>query len=155
MADTIKLSDLTSRFTAVTEYELFETSEYQGVPGDYLSKKVTKSILLGYKQYVCLLSQSGVANPTINELCGDLGTVTIARTSLGVYQVTATGLLALTKTFINIGNVFNNGSIAFSVIQVGQNTLNLNGFTIYTFDDSFNLSDDVLLDTPLEIRVYY
>lgn len=155
MADTIKLSDLTSRFTAVTEDELFETSEYQGVPGDYLSKKVTKSILLGYKQFVGLLSQSGVANPTINQLCPDLGTVTIARTGIGVYQVTATGLLTLTKTMIHVGGVFNNGPIAFSIIQVGQTSLGLNGFIIYTHDDSLNLSDDILLDTPLEIRVYY
>lgn len=155
MADTIKLSDLTSRFTAVTEDELFETSEYQGVPGDYLSKKVTKSILLGYKQFVGTLTQSGTSNPTSNILCGDLGTVTFSRNSIGNYTCTATGLLTLTKLCVIFGNEIEIATTDYASIIVIPGSITVNTFDFYTRDQTGALSDDILKETTIEIRVYY
>lgn len=160
MADTIKLSDLTSRFTAVTEDELFETSEYQGVPGDYLSKKITRSIFLGYKDYHVNLSQTGTAAPTKNEFINSFGATTFSFTRLatGNYKCTAsTAIFAATKVVLIFGNMIDGSVSTYSNISVDWNTLTTTEFEFMTYNDSdpHVPADGILKETFLEIRVYY
>lgn len=144
MADTAKISDLTSRYTAVTEDELIEISEYQGTPGDYISKKIKKSILLGYKTWAGNISQSGTSAPTANELKNDFGSSPVfARTGGGAYTFTLTGLLTETKVAILTGQ--NGSDVFYAIKQAGNDNVILFG----------TLSDDILDSNFLEIRVYY
>ena len=149
MADTIKLSDLTSRFTAVTEDELFETSEYQGVPGDYLSKKVTKSILLGYKSYHNAPSQTGTSAPTSNEFKNDFGgTPSWSYVGPGRYDLTITGAFTANKTIALLS-----GAVDYTVsaARMGDNVVRL-----YVDDLSSTGANNILDGSMLlEIRVYY
>jgi hypothetical protein len=154
MADEKKISELTERFTAVTQDEYFLISEYTGVPTIYESKKIKKSILLGYKQFVATLSQTGTSDPTANILCGDLGTVTFTRNSVGNYTATGTGLFALTKLVVRFGNEINTATTSHAFITVLQSSITVNSFDFTTRKNTGDLFDGILSETGIEIRVY-
>ena len=153
MADETKISQLTERFTAVTEDEYFLISEYTGVPTIYESKKIKKTILLGFTEYASRLEQQVTNNPTQNVLCGDLGVVSYLRLGVGTYRCTGTGLFSVGKTFIVFGNVFNDAGINNGSVQINGTTLTSDEFEFTTYNDGV-VSDNVLLDTAISIKVY-
>jgi len=157
MADTIKLSDLTERFTAVTEDELFEISEYQGIPGDYESKKVKRSRILGYSDFHAKLTQTGTSAPTKNELIANLGaTVSFVRNSVGNYTCNCVGAFSdPDKISVYFGNEFNIAISDTCHISVVPGSFTNDSFDFYTRDSSDAFSDDILEKTSIEIRKYY
>jgi len=103
----------------------------------------------GYLSFVCLLSQSGAANPqpdnVIENSLGVLGAYTaFTRVSSGEYNFNATGKFKLLKTivFINGGSAENNHDIAWEVIDADN-------LRIRTHN-----SDGKLTKASLEIRTY-
>jgi hypothetical protein len=102
-----------------------------------------------YLSFVCLLSQSGAANPQPNlVLENSLGIPTpftaFTRVSSGEYNLSATGKFKLLKTivFINGGSAENNHDVAWEVIDADN-------LRIRTHN-----SDDKLTKASLEIRTY-
>jgi hypothetical protein len=144
MADEVKISDLTQRFTAITEEDFLLISEYQGTPGEYESKKIIKSRILGYKSWSGNISQAGTGAPTANELKNDFGTTpTFAYVGGGAYTLTLTGLLTEAKTAVFTGQ--NGTDVFYAQKEVGNDNVVLLGAP----------GDDILSNNFLEIRVYY
>ena len=112
---------------------------------------------LPYKIYSGIITQSGTSNPTINVLQNTTGgTVSIARSSTGVYFATLTGASFTSgKTFClqNMGVFMGtlNTDTPFR-IEFSYTTSN---FTLYTNKTSTNtLTDGLLEGLYFEIRVY-
>jgi hypothetical protein len=111
-----------------------------------------------YKSYVALLSQTASGAPTATVLENTLGvTVTYSYNSSGDYGLTATGALTANKTFVTIGNpttLSQVGSVqmyATSAIPDGSG----NDVSIIVYETSTAVfTDDILVNTPIEIRVY-
>lgn len=170
--ETAKTSDLDQRFTAVTEDELFEISEYQGTPGDYLSKFVKRSYILGYKSIQHQITQTGGAAPSQNELQNFIGSVAWSRVAAGDYELTGTNLFTANKTVIcgmgsldgTNGHVWQGiaksgvgGAIVgfYSLYRVDANTIKMLVMdNTYTLVDLSSLIGTAYIDLP-EIRVYY
>lgn len=105
------------------------------------------AITLPYKCYCVLLSQTGTAAPTVVTLQNTIGTIVWARTSQGLYTGTLVGAFTVDKTFL----LFQGG------VQLGSSTDVISAFTrtsanVVTL--STNGSDDVILKSSIEIRVY-
>lgn len=106
-----------------------------------------------YKVYTALLSQSGTDAPVAtvleNTLGGDLAWT---RISDGVYNATLSVAFVENKTFLNLSYNHGNdatGSAIGLVFRVNQNTIQLETGIIGDIK-----ADSLLIDTPIEIRVY-
>lgn len=97
-----------------------------------------------YEKYIALITQAGTAAPTIVELENTLGITMIpTRISPGVYRLTrSTGSFTNEKTWFSPDSFTN-------TLSVGMRRASSTSFEITT-----NSSDDILSNTPIEIRVY-
>ena len=100
-------------------------------------------LILGYKSYIALITQTGTGAPTAIVLNNTLGDVTFAYFSTGVYKIESiSDLFTLDKTFLNIAN---------------SNTINrtgLTGLVINSYNAAGTLANGLLNNTSIEIRVY-
>jgi len=102
----------------------------------------------GYLKYVAMLSQTGTGAPTATVLENTLGgTVVWSYNGNGSYDATLTAAFTADKTFVLIGG---SGSATgfHTAYRDGDNIV-----TVQTFD-SGSPANDMLAETPLEIRVY-
>lgn len=106
-------------------------------------------LLLNYKSYVALITQSGTAAPTAIVLENTLGEVTFSYVAGGRYELTTDSLFTLDKTFALITNS-NLGSNA--IYQSSVNTLRINCRDLTTSGNPY--LNGALNNTSIEIRVY-
>jgi hypothetical protein len=105
-----------------------------------------------YLVYTALLTQNGTNAPTATVLENTLGvTVTYGYTSAGFYKLTATGALIANKTFIIIPQI--RDSVTYAVYY-DYDLPNAIDITTQEANSPFNSINGVLLDQPIEIRVY-
>lgn len=105
-----------------------------------------------YKVYSALLTQQGTNAPVATVLENTLGgEVVWSRVSVGSYVATLTGAFIENKTYINIGQNVTFG-IGTGIINTTENTLNT--IRVNSSSDFSGYSDDILTNTPIEIRVY-
>lgn len=110
-----------------------------------------------YYSYYARLTQSGGTAPSVTQLHnGSPYTFTASRISAGVYDITVTGppelpaptfngtWYAITDNSLNVGNI--------TYIVINQTTSNKLRISTYL---SNVISDDVLSQTPLEIKFFY
>lgn len=103
------------------------------------------ALAYGKKSYQVLLSQSGTAAPTAVVQVNTLGaTPVLARTGVGVYTVTGTGLFPIGKT--SKPSLDTVGIFEAIITHVDENT-----FSIETFDTDGNPVDGVLSSHLLEV----
>lgn len=106
-------------------------------------------LLLNYKSYVALISQTGTSAPTAIVLENTLGDITFSYVGVGRYNVITSSLFTLNKTFALITNS-NRGTNAIYQIDVDN-------FRIYCKDLTASgnpFLNDALDNTSIEIRVY-
>jgi hypothetical protein len=109
--------------------------------------------VVNYKKYVALLSQSGTNAPTSIELENTFGeSPTFVRNTTSSYELQLTGAFTVDKTFIVVGSADNNAGVGNFATLVARR-FNDDTITLITFDD-FTPSDDMLVNTSIEIRVY-
>lgn len=115
-----------------------------------------KSVAMGlshyYEAYVSQVTQLGNSAPTENVIYNDTGrTLSWSRPSVGRYTATWSTSVDPSKVTINIAQVFKNHPNIANIINVSGN-----GFTITTnlVINAAIADDSILLDTPLEIRIY-
>jgi hypothetical protein len=106
-----------------------------------------------YKKYVALINQSSTNIPTAIVLENTFSEVpTFSRTSTGVYKLELIDLFTLDKTFIVTGSAdVSAGTGDFATViarRFDEDTI-----TLYTYDN-FTSSDNMLVNTSIEIRVY-
>jgi hypothetical protein len=120
-------------------------NEYDGWQLYEAFRKLTKP----YKVLTGLLTQSGTNAPTVTILgINEIGTPVMAYDSPGFFGLTITGAFINGKTTYSISTGINGFDEAFLI-----NFLNEDLFIIKTYTGGA-LANDVLLNTPFEIRVY-
>lgn len=124
------------------------TSTTKGEKGD-----ASSAATLGYKVYTALLTQTGTNAPTAIILQNTLGILSYSYDGVGLYTIVSFGLFTLNKTGILKGSVTNNSDPSFegSFTTLVSDT---NTITLRTASSSLSLSNDCMLDTLIEIRVY-
>ena len=105
----------------------------------------------GYKVYTALLTQSGTDAPVATVLENTIGDIVWTRFNTGEYLATLAGAFIDGKTYINIGQNVTYG-IGTGAINTTENTLNT--IRVNSSSDFAGFEDDILTNTPIEIRVY-
>ena len=146
MAD-YKISDLTAYPNDYLQStDLIEVSYDDS--GTFRSRKVTADKLRLYKVYIANLTQTSTNAPTVDVFENTLsGTPTLSYDGVGVYSINLTGEWTADKVFIKMNSFFEN-----YFISVARN--DADAIKIKTYDNTFTLANDVLLDSSIEIRVY-
>lgn len=119
------------------------------------SKAVAYSDVVGYKEYVALLTQTGTDAPTAEVLSNTLGfTPVFARVSQGVYTMSQEDGFPIGKTFfiINSSMTETDGTIFFLIGY--ETTPSPDRLKIESYQPVASFTDDRLLNTPIQIRVY-
>jgi hypothetical protein len=144
MADT-KVTALTALTTPQPSDELLIVDN-SGAP---ISKRITRQYLLGYIEYVALVSQAGVNAPTAVDIKNDTGaTVTFSYNGVGSYTVTfSLPVLTANKTIAILQAVIAARQYATSVVDTS--TVHIN-----TASSTGAAADGTLGDSPLIVRIY-
>lgn len=108
-------------------------------------------LLLNYKSYVALITQTGTAAPTAIVLENTLGEVTFNYISVGNYEVVTSGLFTGDKTFALIPNSRLGTNFIY---QVSTNVLQIVCRDITSDTPFIPFRNDALNKTSIEIRVY-
>ncbi len=109
----------------------------------------------GYKVYTILLNQTSTNAPVATEIKNEIGAIVWARTGAGRYTATLAGAFTANKTFIYPGSdEINNASLfAFkrtnNAIEMQSDYPGVSGANII-----LNASDGLIVNLPIEIRVY-
>ena len=142
-----RISDLTALTTATDSMVLVIND---GTP---TTKSITvanlkASLGVNYTKLVVLISQSGTNAPTLTILENTTGaTFSTVRQAQGVYQITTlSSVFTVNKTLI----LANNFTYPYTVDISRTGVTNL---TIGTYD-GVSTSDDVLVNSSLEVRIY-
>jgi hypothetical protein len=102
-----------------------------------------------YKVYTALLTQEGENDPVATILENTLDfTITWTYNGIGNYDGISSEAFDKNKTFIIIGKG-QSSSPVFAIVSLDNQSIK-----IRTYDDSLEDSDNVLLYTPIEIRIY-
>jgi len=107
-----------------------------------------------YKRYSALISQVGVAAPTVKILENTIGAVVWSYVGVGDYLATLAGAFTTDKTFILIGKNFTLSAAAITPKDVICDRVDANSIYLDTATP-LALADSLLVDTPIEIRIYY
>lgn len=108
------------------------------------------NMLRGYNQYTALLSQSGTSAPTASVVgFNEIGSIVWARSSTGVYIGTLSGAFTSSKTFLVFSPLDDGlGTGYIKAVRTDANTITV------TTKSGGTLTDALLVDYPIEIRVY-
>jgi hypothetical protein len=120
------------------------------------SGNATWTASTSYKSYVGLLTQTSSNAPTATELENTFGiSATFSYDSSGFYRLYMSGQFTSSKTVVFIGSP-DQGGIGgdfghFVAVRQDLNTIYLQTFDV---SGSATPTDNLLLNTPIEIRVY-
>lgn len=141
------ISNLTELTTATNDSVLIIND---GTP---TTKKITvanfkESIGVNYTKLVCLLSQSGTDAPTLTILENNTGaTFSTVRQAQGIYQITTLSTVFTADKTLVLANNFR------YPYTIDINRTGVANLTIGTYSGG-GTSDDVLLNSSLEVRIY-
>jgi hypothetical protein len=115
-----------------------------------VTNTINGAVVVPYKKYIALISQSGTADPTVSILENTIGDIVWTRISSGSYQGVLTGAFPDDfKTFLTINqNLQNVGGVNY-ISWFDGNTIQID-----TLDSTFTSNDTLLAYTTIEIRVY-
>ena len=104
-----------------------------------------------YKVYTALLTQTGTDAPTAIILENTLGAITYEYYGPGFYTILSSNLFTLNKTFVLIGNKIKNKEGELTQFTIEGSTSHI---TIITTNEAQSKTNNLLANTPIEIRVY-
>ena len=114
---------------------------------------INGAVVAPFKKYVALLNQSGTSAPTAIVLENTFSEIpTFSRTSAGVYKLELIDSFTLDKTFIVTGSADVSGGTGDFATVIARR-FDEDTITLYTYDN-FASSDNMLVNTSIEIRVY-
>lgn len=107
-----------------------------------------------YKKYVALLAQTFTGDPQSTVLENTLGEIVWTRNDVGSYIGTLTGAFTNLKTVIFM-QVNSTLGATYGIKYVASRGTNDTIYLLTQLEDSTSTSaDDLLTNTPIEIRVY-
>jgi hypothetical protein len=108
---------------------------------------------VSYKKYIALLSQTGINAPTITELETTMSSgITTSYDSVGVYKLISNGEFTIGKTIVLTTPTRSDAYIA--IVQNTSSELYINTKDITSDTPFIPNANDLLDNTPIEIRVY-
>jgi hypothetical protein len=108
-----------------------------------------------YKVYTALLSQNGTTAPVPTILENTIGNIVWTRIEAGFYIATLNGAFTAGKTFVNGVVVYQPTSAVISVIGGRLQVNSTDSVIMITkITSGNNNQDNVLYNSPIEIRVY-
>jgi hypothetical protein len=111
---------------------------------------INGEVVVRYKKYIALMTQTGTAAPTVIVLENSIGDIVWTRDSTGIYEGTLTGAFTLDKTYTMMSVVLVDGIVnvfRFSDDVVRVATTNLK-------NPHADYHDSHLFKNTIEIRVY-
>jgi len=120
-------------------------------------QQVAPPCCVGYKRYIAILDQSGTNDPTVIVLLNELqGTIVWTRVNTGEYQGTLIHAFPNGKTQVFLGNSWAAGqTVNYPLFGGYRSTSNIiNVSTSVDNSGTISLSDDILVQTAIEIRVF-
>lgn len=141
-----KISELTAKTGALEGSDVLVISDYNGTTYD--TKKITGSQIVPYKVYITNISQAGTSAPTVTGGYSQLtGTLTFARTGVGIYTITnSVAEFTTNNTFV----FFTTTSSAYAFnYQITSTSV----ITIYTGNIVGTLVDGLMTNDSLEIKI--
>lgn len=142
-----KISNLTELTTAT------DTSEIVINDGTPTTKKITianlkTSLGVNYTKLVCLITQSGTDAPTLTILENTTGaTFSTVRQAQGIYQITTLSTVFTANKTLVLANNFRY-PYTIDINRTGATTITIGTYNVGS------TSDDVLLNSSLEVRIY-
>lgn len=111
-----------------------------------VNKKATKEVLLGYKVYTALLTQTDQDPPIATVFENTIGAAVLDYSSEGIYRFVLSGAFPAAKTIV----FSNTGS------TIGSTKWSANGETVslQSLNSAGTPTDGVLTNASIEIRVY-
>lgn len=135
----------------------FNPAAYQDLGAYALLKNVVENGHLvaedsrPYKVYSALLTQTGSDAPVATVLENTIGNVSFTYSGPGSYHITSNGLFAGTvPTVTNVFGVIENSTSNYITVDKLDNSM----LRLASSDFQFNGQNDLLNNTPIEIRVY-
>ena len=151
----VKITDLTTLLEAASDDLLYIVDVSDNTDGPQgTSKSIEVANIRGYKVYTALLTQTGTDAPTAIVMENTIGDVEWIYLSVGQYKLQLNNAFTINKTII-FPNVSFNATVAFTdprIIGFADE-----GDDDYILVSSFNnsgLADNIILNFPVEIRVY-
>ena len=131
---------------------LLYNEEYIKLEAISVTKNGVEIATIQYKVYTALLTQSGVTAPVATVLENTIGAITLTYSAPGEYYITSSSLFTTGKVYAVITNnwdAFDTGSIMTMTLTPQSAS------SIYIRTGNVDSHyDDILNNTPFEIRVY-
>ncbi len=121
------------------------------VSPEIIAGDITAETFNGVKVYRAVITQYGTLAPTATVLSNSIGEITWARDSVGVYVASIDSLFTIGKTYCSNNLVSAINGSAFEAIHLDANQIK---FRTVANVSVGTLSDDIFLNTFIEIRVY-
>jgi hypothetical protein len=144
-----KISELTAKAATLEDTDLLMVADYNGATYD--TKSVTGANIRPWFTILLSVSQTSTFAPTVGYSYKEIAqTLTWARTSAGVYTLTASSAcFTVNKTYVHITAGANTGLTCFTAIVTSTTVI-----TINTSNSSTGaLVDDALNSSILEIKI--
>lgn len=116
-----------------------------------ITTAATRAIILGYKNYTILLTQSSTSAPVPTILDDMITGLVWARTGAGIYTLTKTAAFTALKT-IPIADLFTDENN--NVIKIVRTSADVMTITTYASTDTATPADGILTNRFLSIKVY-
>lgn len=111
-----------------------------------------------YTSYVAVISQAGAAAPTETIQYDTITGGVWSRLLAGIYQFTKVGAFQVAKTWCVIDNNTDQGTFTdgtyLNCRRINNNVVEVRTAVYNLVANTLTLTDGVLLNTPLEIRIY-
>jgi len=145
-----KISELTPKAAQLQDDDLVMVSDYNG--STYDTKSVTGAEIRPYKTILFALSQTGTSAPTkiFSYESEVTQTFTLARSSVGVYTLTASSaLFTSNQTFVTISNGMSANGVCVAAYVVSSTLI----YFITTNGSTGSNVDAALDEAILEIKI--
>jgi hypothetical protein len=111
---------------------------------------INGEVVVRYKKYVALMTQTGTAAPTVTVLENSIGDIVWTRASTGLYRGTLIGAFTLNKTYAMMSVTLIDGIV--NVFRFSNDTVRV--ATTNLKNPNADYHDNHLLNNTIEIRVY-
>jgi hypothetical protein len=111
---------------------------------------INGEVVVRYKKYVALMSQSGTSDPTVVVLENSIGDIVWTRASTGLYRGTLIGAFPLNKTYSMMSVTLTDGIV--NVYRFSNDTIRVATTNLHNPTAAYH--DNHLLNNTIEIRVY-
>jgi len=111
---------------------------------------INGEVVVRYKKYVALMTQTGTSAPTVIVLENSIGDIVWTRTSAGLYEGTLTGAFTLDKTYAMMSVVLVDGIV--NVFRFSDDVVRVATTNLHNPHAAYH--DSHLFKNTIEIRVY-